>query len=115
MMKQGYLRAIQEQCFGEIHLAYKGGDDVQADQILAGIVADELKQRERDEALAAGRDPEDGSIPTEQMRAIVDADDDEGGDEDAPLLADVEDLGEDDVDEEPTQAPDDGLAADELA
>lgn len=117
MMKQGYLRAIQEQCFGEIHLAYKGGDDVQADQILAGIAADELKQKERDEALAAGRDPEDGSIPTEQMRAIVAAEGGEDGDDEdgPPLLAAMEDLGEDEVDEEPTQAPDAGWAADETS
>ncbi|MFN9704089.1 MAG: segregation and condensation protein A [Planctomycetota bacterium] len=115
MMKQGYLRAIQEQCFGEIHLAYKGGDDVQADQILAGIAADELKQKERDEALAAGRDPEDGSIPTDQMRAIVAAEGSEDGGEDdgALLLPDVEDLGEHEVAEAPTQAPDADRTADE--
>jgi segregation and condensation protein A len=111
MMKQGYLRATQEQCFGEIHFAYKGGDDVQADQILAGIAADELKQKEKDEALAAGLDPDDGSIPVEQMRAIVGAESADGGDggeadEDAgaaALLDEVEDLGDDDVDEESTR------------
>ncbi len=108
MMKQGYLRATQDQCFGEIHLAYKGSDDVEADQILAGIAADELKQKEREAALAAGTDPEDGSIPVEQMRAIVEAGDPAGGDdEDAPLLPEVEDFGEDDVDEVPTEAPKD--------
>jgi segregation and condensation protein A len=52
MMKQGYLRAHQEQCFGEIHLAYKGGEDVSADQILAGIEAEEERQRQRDAELA---------------------------------------------------------------
>jgi segregation and condensation protein A len=105
MMKQGYLRAMQDQCFGEIHLAYKGGDDVQADQILAGIAADEQKQKEKDEALAAGLDPDDGSIPVEQMRAIVGAGSGDGDDEDAPAAAidEVEDLGEDDVDEESTR------------
>lgn len=106
MMKQGYLRATQEQCFGDIHLAYKGGDDVEADQILAGIAADELKQKEKDEALAAGRDPEDGSIPEEQMRAIVGAGGGEGGgdDDDGPApLDEAEDLGEDEVDEEPAR------------
>jgi segregation and condensation protein A len=54
MMKQGYLRAHQEQCFGEITLAYKGGDDVTADLILAGISAEEEKQRQKEaeEAMA---------------------------------------------------------------
>ena len=47
MMKQGYLRAHQEHCFGEIHLAYKGGEDVSADQILAGIEAEEERQRQQ--------------------------------------------------------------------
>lgn len=52
MMKQGYLRAIQEKCFGEIHLAYKGGEEVTADQILAGITAEEEKLRLQQEAAA---------------------------------------------------------------
>ncbi|MBL8755421.1 MAG: segregation/condensation protein A [Planctomycetes bacterium] len=54
MMKQGYLRALQENCFDEIHLAFRGDDDVSADLILAGITADEEAQRKKDEALAAG-------------------------------------------------------------
>lgn len=53
MMKQGYLRAHQEECFGEIQLAYKGGADVTADQILAGMSAEEALQREREAAAAA--------------------------------------------------------------
>ena len=48
MMKQGYLRAHQEQCFGDIQLAYKGGEEVTADQILAGISAEEEKQRQKE-------------------------------------------------------------------
>lgn len=52
MMKQGYLRAHQERCFDEIVLAYKGGDDVTADQILAGIAADEQRQAAAAAALA---------------------------------------------------------------
>ena len=52
MMKQGYLRALQEDCFGEIQLAYKGGDEVTADQILAGITADEEAARREAEAAA---------------------------------------------------------------
>lgn len=53
MMKQGYLRATQERCFGEIHLAYRGGDDVSVDQVLAGITADEERQRAQEAAAAA--------------------------------------------------------------
>ena len=45
MMKQGYLRAAQDNCFDEISLAYIGKDDVTADQILAGISAEELAQQ----------------------------------------------------------------------
>ncbi|MGE3173267.1 MAG: ScpA family protein [Planctomycetota bacterium] len=61
MMKQGYLRASQEQCFGEIHLLYKGGDEVSADQILAGITADEEAARLAQEAAAAaGGDTSEG-------------------------------------------------------
>ncbi|MBL9077481.1 MAG: segregation/condensation protein A [Planctomycetes bacterium] len=53
MMKQGYLRAHQEQCFGDIQLAYRGDDAVTADQILAGISADEEAQRQREAAASA--------------------------------------------------------------
>ncbi|MBX3462917.1 MAG: segregation/condensation protein A [Planctomycetes bacterium] len=53
MMKQGYLRAHQEVCFGEIQLAFRGDDDVTADQILAGITADEERQRQREQMAAA--------------------------------------------------------------
>ncbi len=60
MMKQGYLRAHQEQCFGEIQLVYKGGEEVTADQILAGITAEEELLRQQAaaaaEAAAAGED-----------------------------------------------------------
>ncbi len=53
MMKQGYLRAHQERCFGDIHLAFRGSDDVTAEMILAGIAADEEQQRAREAAAAA--------------------------------------------------------------
>lgn len=56
MMKQGYLRATQENCFDEIHLAFRGGDGVTAEQILAGITADEEAQRVREAAAAAAAD-----------------------------------------------------------
>ena len=52
MLKQGYLRVHQEKCFGDIHLAYRGDESVTADQILAGITADEEQQRQREEAAA---------------------------------------------------------------
>ena len=45
MMKQGYLRAAQDNCFDDISLAYIGKDEVTADQILAGISAEELAQQ----------------------------------------------------------------------
>ena len=51
MMKQGYLRATQEECFDDISLAYIGKDEVTADQILAGISAEDLaEQEEQDRA-----------------------------------------------------------------
>ena len=46
MMKQGYLRAFQDNCFDDISLAYIGKDDVTADQILAGISAEDLAEQE---------------------------------------------------------------------
>ena len=46
MMKQGYLRARQDQCFDEILLAYIGKEEVTADQILAGISAEDLAEQE---------------------------------------------------------------------
>jgi segregation and condensation protein A len=56
MMKQGLLRASQENCFDEIHLAFRGDDGVTAEMILAGIAADEEAQREREAAAAAVAD-----------------------------------------------------------
>jgi segregation and condensation protein A len=53
MMKQGYLRAHQEQCFDEIHLVFCGDEGVTADRILAGITADEERARLLAEAAAA--------------------------------------------------------------
>jgi segregation and condensation protein A len=50
MMKQGYLRASQEECFGDIQLAFRGDDNVTADMILAGITAEEEQQRQREAA-----------------------------------------------------------------
>jgi len=63
MMKQGYLRAFQESCFDDISLAYIGDDDVQADQILAGVTAAELEEdRAREAAEADGEAAADERI-----------------------------------------------------
>jgi segregation and condensation protein A len=69
MMKQGYLRATQEQCFDDISLAYIGKEEVTADQILAGISAEDLAEQEAQDrarleeveaaALAAANEPAD--------------------------------------------------------
>jgi hypothetical protein len=88
MMKQGYLRAHQENCFDEIHLAFRGSDDVTADQILAGITADEAKLRAEAEA--------DEGIDAGAAKAIVAAE--AASDEDSTDDADAADA-EDDVDE----------------
>ncbi|MEY4673238.1 MAG: hypothetical protein RL148_1022 [Planctomycetota bacterium] len=65
MMKQGYLRAHQEQCFGDIQLAYRGSEEVTADEILAGISAEEERQLAAEAAAAAaladGRSATDGA------------------------------------------------------
>lgn len=88
MMKQGYLRAHQENCFDEIHLAFRGSDEVTADQILAGITADEAKLRAEAEA--------DEGIDAGAAKAIVAAE--AASDEDSTDGADAADA-EDDVDE----------------
>ena len=74
MMKQGYLRAFQEKCFDEIQFAYRGSEEVDADQILAGITADEEAQKAKDAALATG----DASAAV--VEASETADDDGGAD-----------------------------------
>lgn len=55
MMKQGYLRALQENCFDEISLAYIGEDEVTADLILAGITAEEMREDQEKAAKAAAK------------------------------------------------------------
>lgn len=52
LMKQGYLRAHQEKCTDEIHLAFRGEVTVTAEDVLAGITAEEDRARRRDEAVA---------------------------------------------------------------
>jgi len=109
MMKQGYLRAYQDKCFAEIHLAYKGGDEVTADQILAGISADEEKQRQKDAAAAAATDAAaNGTAPAAQFDAAelatvlgTTSDDDE---DDEPVLPE-HDLGDEPDEESSALAP----------
>lgn len=121
MMKQGYLRAHQENCFDEIHLAFRGNDDVTADQILAGITADEERQKAKDAATAeallaeAGRDAAlgleapkgeaPGALAPPPRSADEPVDEEEPGSELAKLLEQTDDYGDDDVDEEPTFKP----------
>lgn len=106
MMKQGYLRAHQENCFDEIQLAFRGGDEVTADQILAGITAEEELQRERDAALAGAVSDDDLRTQAREANAIGTGDD-EDDDEEGSTLANLVDevLEDDDTDEEPTYKP----------
>ena len=53
MMKQGYLRASQENCFDEIHLSFSADGEVTVDMVLAGITAEEERQRAQEAAAAA--------------------------------------------------------------
>lgn len=78
MMKQGYLRAHQERCFDEIHFAYRGGDEVSADQILAGITADEELQRQMEAqvALASDAAAHGDVVPVVEGLEVGDRDDD---------------------------------------
>lgn len=109
MMKQGYLRAHQENCFDEIQLAFRGGDEVTADQILAGITAEEELQRERDAALAGAVSHEDLRAQALEANAIGtgEDDDDDDDDEEGSTLANLVDevLEDDETDEEPTYKP----------
>ncbi|MEZ6036067.1 MAG: segregation/condensation protein A [Planctomycetota bacterium] len=87
MMKQGYLRAHQEQCFDDIVLAYIGSEEVTADLVLAGITADELRAKERQQLVQQGdEEEEDDDSFLEAARAMVAApgDDDDEDDDDAP-------------------------------
>lgn len=100
MMKQGYLRAFQENCFDEIHLVYKGEEGVTADQILAGISADEEKQRQKDAAAAAATEAAaSGTEPPAQF--------------DAAELASVLGPGDDDDEDDPFATPTPADADDE--
>ena len=119
MMKQGYLRAHQEHCFGEINLAYRGSDDVTADQILAGITAEEETRRMQEQAAsqviadaeAAELAAHGGELVIPVARADGDreverlVDDAEDVDDEDPLdVADAED-DDDEPDEEDSSPP----------
>ena len=65
MMKQGYVRAVQDGVLGEIRISFVGGDDVTSERILAGIDA-EAERRRAAEAAAAG---ENGTNGTELFTA----------------------------------------------
>jgi segregation and condensation protein A len=97
MMKQGYLRAFQEQCFGDIQLAYKGGEEVTADQILAGITAEEEKQRQKEAAAAMAKAAGEGN--------------DIGLEEQAPNEASIETIPEPEQDEAEIAEPIEAEAA----
>ncbi|MCR9244496.1 MAG: segregation/condensation protein A [bacterium] len=78
MMKQGYLRAVQEQCFDEIQLAFTGDPAVSADQIMAGVEADEVAEQERQE-LAAEAEAADEARVEGELQADGDGDGDGDG------------------------------------
>ncbi|MBZ0151786.1 MAG: segregation/condensation protein A [Planctomycetes bacterium] len=102
MMKQGYLRAFQERCFDEIQLAFRGSDEVTADQILAGITADEERERQR-VAMAAeaaagaepGEDAEMAAFAAASLAASAAAADDDEDDFTSVAADDDEALADD--------------------
>lgn len=75
MMKQGYLRALQEECFGPIHLAYRGGQEVTARQVMSGIEAEEAAQ-ELAREIAAEAESAEVEGEGEAREAMADHDDD---------------------------------------
>ncbi len=108
MMKQGYLRALQENCFDEISLAYIGEDDVTADLILAGITAEEMREDQekaaKAAAAAAGSDHEDPDEDLDTSDEDADAEDSAEDAEDAgDEGADGEDLAVHDLADEATE------------
>jgi chromatin segregation and condensation protein Rec8/ScpA/Scc1 (kleisin family) len=84
MMKQGYLRAHQEQCFDEIHLSFRGDAAVTAEQIMAGITADEERERQAAEALTGGGESVEPALASTEVHAAELADSSDDVDEIAP-------------------------------
>ena len=62
MMKQGYLRASHDICFDEIHLTFCADGEVTVDMILAGISAEEERQRAQEAAAAAAASQETSPV-----------------------------------------------------
>lgn len=85
MMKQGYLRAVQENCFDEISLAYTGSADVTADLILAGITAEEMRE-DMEKAAKVAAMAEDGEAVGEDEGATEGDDLDDADDASVRLL-----------------------------
>jgi segregation and condensation protein A len=73
MMKQGYLRAFQDKCFDEIHLAFCGDAAVTAEMILAGISAEEERRRTAEAVVAEEIATENATVPGAGGGAPVDA------------------------------------------
>jgi segregation and condensation protein A len=77
MMKQGYLRAFQENCFDDISLAYTGSEEVTADLVLAGVTAEEMRaDKEKAAAEEASEQPESGG-PEDELSSGAASDHDE--------------------------------------
>lgn len=77
MMKQGYLRAFQENCFDDISLAYTGSEEVTADLVLAGVTAEEMRaDKEKAAAEEASEQPESGE-PEDELSSGAASDHDE--------------------------------------
>lgn len=88
MMKQGYLRAFQDNCFDDISLAYTGEEEVTADLILAGITAEEMREdKEKAAAAAAAAESEGDAESAEAADVPLDPDPDEDPEEDPETAA----------------------------
>lgn len=89
MIKQGYVRALQEQCFGPIHLAFRGNAGATAREVMSGLTAEEL----------AGTNVEGADEPLE----LPVADNVSGGSKELLTDGDTDDFDDevDPVDEEP--------------
>lgn len=128
MMKQGYLHAMQDNCFDEISLAYIGEEEVTADLILAGITAEEMREDQEKAAAAAAAEEGDvadangddanadvavGDFEGDDGAEVAaeDLDGSDAGDTDLPreIAADVDALAG--ADEPPTNAMGDQAAA----
>jgi segregation and condensation protein A len=78
MMKQGYLRATQENCSDDINLAYTGSEEVTADLILAGITAEEMFE-DKEKAAQKAAETEAISSSDERATGVLDGDEANNG------------------------------------